>query len=234
MRPTLLFTILMAVSFSSLSSGTEGRPAPGSSADFGDSSPAFAPVEESAGLPRVLLIGDSISVGYTIGVRELLMGKANVHRIPENGGPTSRGVANIEAWLGDGHWDVIHFNWGLHDIKYMEDGKRQVSEDDYAANLRLLVKRMKETGATLIWCSTTPVPAGDLNPRRQTADVPLYNAIAREIMEEEGIAIDDLYAFVLPREKDLQIPVNVHFTEIGSAALAEEVATCIKRYLGEG
>ena len=231
MRCIFISTILMTVFSSSPSSASGSRPEPGSNADFGDSSPAFAPVEDIVGLPRVLLIGDSISVGYTIGVRKRLAGKANLHRIPENGGPTSRGIANIEAWLGDGHWDIIHFNWGLHDIRFMDDGKHQVSEEDYAANLRKLVARMKETGATLIWCSTTPVPAGELNPPRQTADVPLYNSIAGEIMEEEGITIDDLYAFVLPREQDLQIPVNVHFTESGSAALAKEVATCIKRLL---
>jgi hypothetical protein len=68
-----------------------------------------------AGLPRVLLIGDSISMGYTLDVRELLKGKANVHRIPTNGGPTTNGLKNIKAWLGDSKWDVIHFNWGLHD-----------------------------------------------------------------------------------------------------------------------
>ena len=50
--------------------------------------PAFAPVTDDPKLPRVLLIGDSISIGYTIPVRKLLEGKANVHRIWENGGPT--------------------------------------------------------------------------------------------------------------------------------------------------
>jgi acyl-CoA thioesterase-1 len=188
-------------------------------------------VVDLAGLPRVLLIGDSISVGYTIGVQEGLAGIANVHRIPENGGPTSRGVAKIDAWLGDGDWDVIHFNWGLHDIKYMDDGKRQVSEEDYAVNLRLLVARMKKTDATLVWCSTTPVPAGKLNASRKTEDAITYNSVARSIMLEEGIMIDDLYAFALPRLGELQRDQNVHFTDAGSAALAEQVAKSIETVL---
>src|SRR6516225_9420353 len=87
---------------------------------------ALTPIEDRAGLPRVLLIGDSISIGYTQPVRDLLKDKANVHRIPANGGPTKNGIANIDKWLGDGHWDVIHFNWGIHDLKFMPDGKRQV------------------------------------------------------------------------------------------------------------
>ncbi len=72
--------------------------------------PAMAAVEDVAGLPRVLLIGDSISIGYTVPVRKLLEGKANVHRPRTNCGPTTRGVQAIDEWLGDGKWDVIHFN----------------------------------------------------------------------------------------------------------------------------
>ncbi|HEX5104900.1 MAG TPA: SGNH/GDSL hydrolase family protein, partial [Pirellulaceae bacterium] len=54
--------------------------------------PAYAQIEDVAGLPRVLLIGDSISIGYTVAVREELKGKANVHRPATNCGPTTRGV----------------------------------------------------------------------------------------------------------------------------------------------
>ncbi len=79
----------------------------------------LAPIKDKPKLPRVLLIGDSISIGYTLPTRESLKDKVNLHRIPTNGGPTTKGLANIEAWIGKGKWDVIHFNWGLHDLKYM-------------------------------------------------------------------------------------------------------------------
>jgi acyl-CoA thioesterase-1 len=85
--------------------------------DFGLQSPAFAPVVDQPGLPRVLLIGDSISIGYTVTVRKALAGQANVHRIPENGADTANGLKKIESWLVGSPWDVIHFNWGLHDLK---------------------------------------------------------------------------------------------------------------------
>ena len=68
-------------------------------------SAAFAEVVEDPALPRVLIIGDSISIGYTPPLREILMGKVNVHRIPVNGGPTTRGVQNIDSWLGDTKWE---------------------------------------------------------------------------------------------------------------------------------
>jgi acyl-CoA thioesterase-1 len=195
--------------------------------------PAFEPIADDPKLPRVLLIGDSISMGYTVPVRNLLKGKANIHRIPENGGPTTNGVAKLEKWLGNAKWDVIHFNWGLHDLKVMPDGQRQVPPDAYEKNLRELVQRLKATGARLIWASTTPVPAGKLNPARKPSDVTVYNAIAKRIMEENQIATDDLYRFALPQLTKIQQPANVHFTANGSEALASQVASSIEKALAQ-
>jgi lysophospholipase L1-like esterase len=197
--------------------------------------PAFEPVVDDPALPRVLLIGDSISIGYTVDVRKRLAGKANVHRIPVNGGPTTNGIANLAKWLSPNgapaKWDVIHFNWGLHDLKYMPDGKRQVDHDAYEKNLRELVKQLQATGATLIWCNTTPVPEGVTGVARKTEDVPTYNERAAKVMREANVETDDLYTFALARLKDVQIPKNVHFTPSGSAVLAEQVAAEIEKRL---
>ncbi len=80
--------------------------------------PAMAPIEDQEGLPRALLIGDSISIGYTLPTRKLLEGKVNLHRARTNCGPTTRCLQQIDRWLGETKWDVIHFNWGLHDLAY--------------------------------------------------------------------------------------------------------------------
>ncbi|MEO6789312.1 MAG: SGNH/GDSL hydrolase family protein [Chthoniobacteraceae bacterium] len=192
---------------------------------------ALAPIEDQPGLPRVLLIGDSISIGYTLPVRELLKGRANVHRIPANGGPTKNGTANIEKWLGTGKWDVIHFNWGIHDLKFMPDGKRQVEPEDYEKNLRTLVTRLKATGAKLIWATTTPIPNGDLLPSRRFGQVAEYNAIAKKVMEENGVAIDDLNAAITPHLAEMQNPKDVHYKPEGYALLAKRVAASIEAAL---
>ena len=76
---------------------------------------ALVKVRDDESLPRVLLIGDSISIGYHLDVRSALAGVANVHRPTENGGPTSNGVEKLEEWLaehGERPWDVIHYNFG--------------------------------------------------------------------------------------------------------------------------
>lgn len=193
--------------------------------------PAMAPVTDDPKLPRVLLVGDSISIGYTLPVRKLLAGEANVHRIPANGGPTTRGLEELTGWLGTGHWDVIHFNWGLHDLKVSESGEHVVPIAQYEANLAALVEKLQATGATLIWASTTPIPDGKLAPKRQPGDEVAFNAAARRVMDSHGVAIDDLYAFAQPQLKKLQRSSNVHFTRPGSAVLARPVAEAIRAAL---
>ncbi|REK15940.1 MAG: SGNH/GDSL hydrolase family protein [Planctomycetota bacterium] len=205
-----------------------------------NANPALTPIQDDPALPRVLLIGDSISIGYTLPVRAQLKGEANVHRIATNGGPTTNGLANLDQWLGNKKWDVIHFNWGLHDLKYIDDdknlvsvdkGHQQVAIDAYEKNLRELVGRLKRSGATLVWCSTTPVPEGAQG--RVAGDAKKYNAVAAKIMAEEDVAVDDLYSFAEPRLQEIQRPRNVHFTPAGSDALAEEVARNIREALKE-
>lgn len=196
--------------------------------------PILKDVADVPGLPRVLLIGDSISIGYTLPVRRLLQGRANVHRAPENCGDTARGLHNLDRWLGTGHWDVIHFNFGLHDLKYLDahgkyvppdQGRQVASPAVYAANLRRLVERMKQTGAHLIFATTTPVPADTLG--RVQGDEVRYNAAAQAVMKEEGVAVDDLHAVVVPRQAEIQRARNVHFTPAGYELLAEHVAAAI-------
>ena len=194
---------------------------------------AMQPVRDDPHLPRVLLIGDSISIGYTVPVRDLLKGVANVHRIPQNGGPTTRGLAELDLWLGTNQWDVIHFNWGLHDLKLESNGRHQVELEQYERNLERLSDRLQRTGASLIWATTTPVPANVQGPQRVPADVPRYNEAARRVMDAAGVRFDDLCAFAQPRIARIQIPQNVHFTFAGSAELARPVAREIRAALGQ-
>ena len=206
-----------------------------------DVNPVLKPIQEQAGLPRVLLIGDSISMGYTVPVREMLQGRANVVRPLTNCGPTSRGVESIDAWLGDGKWDVIHFNFGLHDmVFYSADGKEraeptaagaryQVSLEQYEQNLQKLVARMKQTGAVLIWCTTTPVPEGSAG--RRADDAVIFNQVAAKVMSEHNIRTNDLHAWASARLSDIQQPKNVHFSPAGSKVLAEQVVRSIEAAL---
>jgi acyl-CoA thioesterase-1 len=191
-----------------------------------------APIKDDPALPRVLLIGDSISIGYTLPTRALLAGKANVHRPPTNCGNTTHCLRHVNEWVGNGHWDVIHFNFGIHDIKCPNrDGVNTTRIDQYQKNLQEIVARLKKTGATLIWCSTTQSP--EVVCGAPGKDFVTYNAAAKKVMEENGIQINDLYTFSFPRLKEIQIPVNSHFHTKGSNVLAGRVAIAIEEALGK-
>ena len=202
----------------------------------------FTKVEDEPKLPRVLLIGDSISIGYTLPVREFLKGKVNIHRIPTNGGPTTRGLTSIDAWLGKGKWDLIHFNWGLHDLKFMgpngenlfpkeKGGKAQVPLDEYESNLDKLTARMKKTGARLVWRNTTPIPSGSKG--RYVGDSVKYNEAAARVMKKHNVPTQDLFTVSKERMEELMLPANVHYKKEGSRLLGELVAKRILKELGK-
>ena len=119
--------------------------------------------EQATELPKVLIIGDSVSLGYTPTVVATLEGKAVVehNREPDNAGSTQRGIDSLDNWLGDTDWDVIHFNWGLWDICRRVNGKRNlegpISTEPKVFEERLdkLVARLKQTKAKLIWAPIT-------------------------------------------------------------------------------
>jgi lysophospholipase L1-like esterase len=179
-------------------------------------------VEDRPGLPRVLLIGDSVSRAYTQTVRKELDGTANVHRAPANCGPTASGIKNIEVWLGTGKWDVIHFNFGIHD--------RNTAPADYTARLEQLVERMKKTGARLMWATTTPIP-DTADGKQKAASIIEKNELAAEVMKRHAVAVDDLFNAIKPHLDKLQNPNDVHFTPEGNEFLGKAAASAIKTVL---
>lgn len=197
------------------------------------------------GLPKVLIIGDSISIGYFPAVKAVLQGQASVSRPNTNCGDTPRGLREINKWLGDTKWDVIHFNWGLWDLCYRNpesknqgnrdkvNGKLSVTPEDYEKNLNALVDRLQKTGAALIWASTTLVPDGEAG--RFVGDDVKYNAIAAKVMAERGIPINDLHATSAAFDPSLFTkPGDVHFKKAGSEKLAVEVVRSIQAKLPAG
>lgn len=193
---------------------------------------SLTPIEDTPGLPRVLIIGDSVSMGYTIPVRERLRGKANVHRIPQNGTSSRVGLERLPLWLGEGKWDVITFNFGLHDAKQLPEGEGHATLDVYEKNLRAIVQLLRASGAKLVWAATTPIPDGGvLSPIRRFDDITAYNAAARRVMDENGVAIADLYSAIIPQVATVQIPHDVHFKKEGSELLADRLAAAIEQQL---
>lgn len=125
-------------------------------------------------------------------------------------------------WLGDGKWDLIHFNFGIHD--------RATPLTDYENRLEKIVARLEQTGAKLVWASTTPIPKDEAT--KQTPESIIErNAVAARVMERHGIAVDDLFAFITPHLATAQNPNDVHFNAMGYQLLGEQVAKSVRANL---
>jgi len=177
--------------------------------------------------PRVLIIGDSVCTYYTpFAKREIGSIKAEVRKAGHMR-DTRFGLEHVQKYLDKGPWAVIHFNWGLHDLK--KRGK-QVPVEEYEKNLRRIVQLLKRSGAKLIFATTTPV-----GPRaaRRNSDVIAYNDAAKRVMKAERVTVNDVYALIHPQRSKLQLRDGVHFSEKGNRIIGEAVADSILEALKE-
>jgi lysophospholipase L1-like esterase len=190
-----------------------------------------------SGIPRVVLVGDSIRLGYAAGVAARLEGKAVVISPPENGGDSANILTHLEEWVIRQKPDVVHLNCGLHDLKRSRtDGHHQVELDRYSENLRRIVARIRAgTDAALVFADTTPI-LDERHARRGAdfdrteADVRQYNAAAVAVMRELGVPVHDLHWLVEQGGPETMLgPDGTHDTAAGSDRLAEAVADCVLR-----
>ena len=197
-------------------------------AKFYDWANIWIPEATGTKLPRVLLIGDSITAGYGGKVNESLKGKASVAQLA-----TSKSVGDpvllveVALVLDQCRFDVVHFNNGLHGWDY--------SEAEYEKHFPELIATIRKHAprAKLIWATTTPMrKPKDLSVvAENTKRVQARNKIAEGIVSTEGIAVDDLYGLVKDHT-DYWSPDGVHFNAKGIAAQAEQVTTRIRKASG--
>jgi len=183
--------------------------------------------------PKILIIGDSISSGYTPFVKDYFEDKAMVARIKGNARHTGMGLENIRKWVGDGDWDIILFNWGLWDLCYRHpdsklygnrdkvNGKITFSIDEYKANLDSIVTILKEiSDAKLIFVTTTYVPGEEGG--RYKKDVKKYNKAAKEVMYNHSVLVNDICKESIAIHKKYGSGTDdVHYTEKGYEKLSK-------------
>ncbi len=166
--------------------------------------------EESA-LPRVLILGDQIYQQPATELRKELKGKAEVNfpgMKPGEVWNSTTALELLDRQIGDGRWDLIHFNCGLGDLIHRVPGVRSfrvmprhvggirtTDPRQYEKNLHALVTRLKTTGAKLVWASTTPIRHSSTNVFAKGTEIE-YNAIAAKVMAGHGIPTNDMYVFV--------------------------------------
>lgn len=186
--------------------------------------------------PVVVLVGDSIRMGYAPNVARFYNNQVDIRSSEENGDDTVKVLKNLDEWVIRLKPDVVHLNVGLHDLKRdRKTSKHQVELADYKANLKKILDRITtETKAKVIFALTTPV----LDDRhkankpfdRTEKDVQAYNAAAQEVLRGfPEIKVNELHTFAekLNLEKAL-VKDGVHFTPVASQALGRRVAEFIR------
>ena len=189
-------------------------------------------------MKSVVLIGDSIRMGYEPFVRKQLEGFASVWGPRENGGTSENVLSHLDEWVLSRETDAVHVNCGLHDIK-KEPGKATpaVPVESYAANVEEILRRMLDgTNARIVWATTTPVNEARHNKTkpfcRFEADVASYNTAATRAAERLGVRVNDLFGAVTEAGRDeLLKDDGVHFTTAGCELLGAAVARALKKSL---
>jgi len=189
-------------------------------------------------MKQVVLIGDSIRMGYQPVAEAGLRGLAAVWGPRDNGGDSGNVLAHLDEWVVSRQPDIVHLNAGLHDIKRPFGARRnQVPIDQYRANLEAIFRRIgEETEAVLIWAKTTPVNQAWHHERkgfdRFEADVEAYNGVAVGLARAMAVPVNDLPRAVLDAGRDTVLaPDGVHFTPRGYNLLGKAVANCIRALL---
>ena len=189
-------------------------------------------------LPRILLLGDSIRIGYEQIVTALLDGQAEIVAPSENCTDTRNTLAKLDSWLDFYRPSAVHWNNGLHDIKHVTgEPKCQVEPPDYAANLRAIAdKLVSAMPGRVLWATTTPVIEVLHNPvkgfDRFNADIDTYNRAARTIMLERKIPITDLHALIsADPPRYILASDGVHLTDAGRCATALAVTLTLRSSL---
>ena len=190
-------------------------------------------------LPLVVLLGDSIRMGYQNVARKELAATAEVWAPKENCAHTAHTLANVATWLEGKSPALIHINCGLHDMWRNEDGSVRHTQDLYLKNLGAIFAKLKTLApdSTLVFALTTPVDQDRQKTSnygrivRYNTDIPAYNAAARKLAEAQGLLVNNLYSAVEEVGTQKLIgPDGVHFNPKGCKVLGEAVAAFVRKH----
>ena len=178
---------------------------------------------QNADLPRVLLVGDSITYGYQEQVRARLKGVCFVDYVATSYAVDSKMYNElVKSFVADSDYALVHFNHGLH-------GKH-MSKRTYKSRVQKLLSKIS---AKVILATSTFV----YHPGNKRADaswmkrVRERNTAMQELANEKGYALDDLYAVSVAIAKDKRKDDGTHYLADGYEILADAVAESIKNNL---
>ena len=190
-------------------------------------------------MKKVLLLGDSIRMGYDDYVKEELK-ECEVYYDAEDNGR----FITYTIWMFNqlnakyGPFDVVHFNNGYWDMnREGPNGEPQTPVKDYIINLKRLIDLVRSTKAIPIFATSTPIydtpiQDGDYQATNYKNEWVLeYNKAAVELMKQEGVMVNDLYALMEKEERCGKCYDSLHLTEDNYKKCAKQVSDYVRKAL---
>ena len=197
-------------------------------------------------MKKVLLLGDSIRMGYDDYVKELLDGKCEVfYNARDNGRFVTYTLWQMNQMFHDyGPFDLVHWNNGYWDMNIEPPMETPLfSVEEYSYFLRRMVHEIRKNKSKVIFALTTPIleagtaadhtGTGALSIRYNDVWVQEYNNAAKKIMVEEKVPINDLYTLCKKDKNYYKCQDMLHLTEEGYHRCATQIAEMILKELGE-
>ena len=190
-------------------------------------------------MKNILLIGDSIRIGYDKATKKSLADIANVYFPEENTRFASyvlRYLHEYKALVPGGHVDVLHWNAGLWDCLRLFGEDVHTPVEIYAYYIDRICARIQKIfpESKVIFATSTAVQSERMSAdfKRYNEEIEAYNAAAVEVVRKYGFAVNDLYAVSasLPDEAHSD-PVH-YYTPIGTEAFTNQVLSCLADALG--
>jgi len=181
-------------------------------------------------LPRVLLIGDSILIGYKKSVYKELKGKANVDAWTNPHFQSEKLNQKLSEVLDCGPYDIVHFNIGLHG---WQEGRIKPGTYEPLTLAFLSVIRKKLPKAKIVWANTTPVTT-KARPFKLDSSINNiiieHNRLAAGIMNNVGIPVDDFYG-LLADHLNLAQGDGFHWTPPAYQMLASKTTASVMQQI---
>jgi len=182
-------------------------------------------------MKKILLLGDSIRIGYQQYVRDFLNGKAEVYFPEENGRFAKHTLWGVNLWIKEfGTPDIVHWNNGLWDLHHEAPMIEALStKDEYIETLGRIINELKRTSAKIIFATTTPVPSNAIG--RSNAEIDSYNKVAIELMNKNSIEINDLNALIKSGLSENICDDNLHLTFKAYQECGKQVAQVLLKHI---
>ena len=185
-------------------------------------------------MKKLLLIGDSIRMGYEAEVKKNLENEFEVWAPPENCRFAKYTLCHLKGWLnayGETP-DVIHWNNGFWDtcIRYEEDGNFTKIEE-YERDMLSILRELKKMTDKVIFATTTPVNPKHHDQKNETVD--FYNKVIVEKLKKENVFINDLNTFVKPHIDEYICEDLLHLSEKGQKACGKAVSDFVLSVCGK-